>query len=55
MVNQNSYDEVLMDLYYYEDPSDEFKVSITVVVIAVVAVVVVVLPLCCIHAYECNG
>ncbi len=26
MVNQNTYDDVLMDLFYWEDPSDEFKV-----------------------------
>lgn len=25
MVNQNTYDDVLMDLFYWEDPSDEFK------------------------------
>lgn len=25
MVNQNTFDEVIQDLYYYEDPSDEFK------------------------------
>ena len=27
MLNQNTFDDVLQDFKYYEDPSDEFKVG----------------------------
>jgi hypothetical protein len=35
MINQNTFDDILQDLFYWEDPSDEFKVGNTSVLVFV--------------------